>query len=55
MHFVTCMLLGIKAGMFVKDAKARCPHLVIVHYDFGAYEKVSVQPSYFNSIIFAKA
>ncbi|XP_022898470.1 DNA repair protein REV1 isoform X4 [Olea europaea var. sylvestris] len=34
---------GIKAGMFVKDAKARCPHLVIVHYDFGAYEKVADQ------------
>ncbi|KAL2537329.1 DNA repair protein REV1 [Forsythia ovata] len=34
---------GIKAGMFVKDAKARCPHLVIVPYDFGAYEKVADQ------------
>jgi len=29
---------GIKAGMFVRDAKARCPHLMIVPYNFDAYE-----------------
>ncbi|KAG8364222.1 hypothetical protein BUALT_Bualt19G0105800 [Buddleja alternifolia] len=34
---------GVKAGMFVKDAKIRCPQLVIVPYDFGAYEKVADQ------------
>lgn len=34
---------GIKAGMFVRDAKARCPHLVIVPYDFEAYEEVADQ------------
>lgn len=34
---------GVKAGMFVKDAKARCPQLFIVPYDFGAYEKVADQ------------
>ncbi|KAL6502479.1 hypothetical protein OROHE_024484 [Orobanche hederae] len=34
---------GVKAGMFVKDAKARCPQLVIVPYDFGAYETVADQ------------
>ncbi|KAL7082614.1 hypothetical protein ACP275_14G110800 [Erythranthe tilingii] len=34
---------GVKAGMFVKDAKTRCPQLVIVPYDFGAYEKVADQ------------
>ncbi|KAL3651698.1 hypothetical protein CASFOL_004700 [Castilleja foliolosa] len=33
---------GVKAGLFVKDAKARCPQLVIVPYDFGAYETVAV-------------
>lgn len=34
---------GVKAGMFVRDAKARCPHLVIVPYDFEAYEEVADQ------------
>ncbi|PIN17326.1 Translesion DNA polymerase - REV1 deoxycytidyl transferase [Handroanthus impetiginosus] len=34
---------GVKAGMFVKDAKIRCPQLVVVPYDFGAYEKVADQ------------
>ncbi|KAI3448143.1 hypothetical protein Pfo_004808 [Paulownia fortunei] len=34
---------GVKAGMFVKDAKIRCPQLVIVPYDFGAYETVADQ------------
>lgn len=37
------MSLGVKAGMFVKDAKARCPQLFIVPYDFGAYEKVFIR------------
>ncbi|KAL2939188.1 DNA repair protein REV1, partial [Bienertia sinuspersici] len=31
---------GVKAGMFVRDAKAHCPHLVIVPYNFEAYEEV---------------
>ncbi|TVU08622.1 hypothetical protein EJB05_42031, partial [Eragrostis curvula] len=30
---------SIKAGMFVRDAKARCPHLIIVPYNFNAYEE----------------
>ncbi|XP_021305826.1 DNA repair protein REV1 isoform X2 [Sorghum bicolor] len=34
---------GIKAGMFVRDAKARCPHLMIVPYNFDAYEEVADQ------------
>ncbi|XP_038975051.1 DNA repair protein REV1 isoform X2 [Phoenix dactylifera] len=34
---------GVRAGMFVRDAKARCPHLVIVPYDFEAYEEVADQ------------
>ncbi|XP_057250237.1 DNA repair protein REV1 isoform X3 [Beta vulgaris subsp. vulgaris] len=34
---------GVKAGMFVRDAKARCPHLVIVPYNFEAYEEVADQ------------
>ncbi|OMO63318.1 DNA-repair protein, UmuC-like protein [Corchorus olitorius] len=34
---------GIKAGMFVRDAKALCPQLVIVPYNFEAYEEVADQ------------
>ncbi|KAF2928215.1 hypothetical protein DAI22_06g261900 [Oryza sativa Japonica Group] len=34
---------GIKAGMFVREAKARCPHLMIVPYDFDAYGEVADQ------------
>ncbi|XP_056682392.1 DNA repair protein REV1-like isoform X5 [Spinacia oleracea] len=30
---------GVKAGMFVRDAKDRCPHLEIVPYNFEAYEE----------------
>ena len=29
--------------MFVRDAKARCPHLMIVPYNFDAYEEVYLQ------------
>nr|XP_016509914.1 PREDICTED: DNA repair protein REV1-like [Nicotiana tabacum]XP_016509915.1 PREDICTED: DNA repair protein REV1-like [Nicotiana tabacum] len=32
---------GVKAGIFVRDAKSRCPHLVILSYDFEAYEEVA--------------
>jgi len=32
---------GVRAGMFVRDAKALCPHLVIFPYDFKSYEEVS--------------
>ncbi|KAI3695594.1 hypothetical protein L1987_78592 [Smallanthus sonchifolius] len=31
---------GVRAGIFVRAAKACCPHLVIVPYDFEAYEEV---------------
>ncbi|XP_074275494.1 DNA repair protein REV1 [Silene latifolia] len=34
---------GVKAGMFVRDAKARCPHLLIIPYNFKAYEEVADQ------------
>ncbi|KAG9129811.1 hypothetical protein Leryth_016033, partial [Lithospermum erythrorhizon] len=34
---------GVKAGMFVGDAKARCPHLSILPYNFEAYEEVADQ------------
>ncbi|PKA61338.1 DNA repair protein REV1 [Apostasia shenzhenica] len=37
------LLLGINAGMFMRDAKARCPHLIVFPYDFGAYEEVADQ------------
>ncbi|XP_021285553.1 DNA repair protein REV1 isoform X2 [Herrania umbratica] len=34
---------GIRAGMFVRDAKALCTHLVILSYNFEAYEEVADQ------------
>ncbi|KAL6213330.1 hypothetical protein ACLB2K_012777 [Fragaria x ananassa] len=34
---------GVRAGMFVRDAKAHCPHLVILPYNFEAYEEVADQ------------
>ncbi|XP_057502579.1 DNA repair protein REV1 isoform X2 [Actinidia eriantha] len=34
---------GVRAGIFVRDAKALCPHLVIFPYDFEAYEEVADQ------------
>ncbi|XP_040940549.1 DNA repair protein REV1 isoform X7 [Gossypium hirsutum] len=34
---------GIKAGMFVRDAKSLCPQLVILPYNFEAYEEVADQ------------
>lgn len=33
---------GISASMFVREAKRRCPDLVIVNYDFAAYEEVGL-------------
>uniref|UniRef100_A0A7I4CIB7 DNA repair protein REV1 n=1 Tax=Physcomitrium patens TaxID=3218 RepID=A0A7I4CIB7_PHYPA len=32
---------GVRAGMFVRDAKAKCPDLEIVPYNFEAYEQVA--------------
>lgn len=34
---------GVKAGMFVREAKSLCPHLVIFPYNFKAYEEVADQ------------
>lgn len=34
---------GVKAGIFVRDAKALCPQLVIFPYNFKAYEEVADQ------------
>ncbi|XP_026394158.1 DNA repair protein REV1-like [Papaver somniferum] len=34
---------GVRAGIFVRDAKALCPHLVILPYNFEAYEEVADQ------------
>ncbi|XP_024021251.1 DNA repair protein REV1 isoform X2 [Morus notabilis] len=34
---------GVRAGLFVRDAKALCPHIVIVPYNFEAYEEVADQ------------
>ncbi|XP_039158194.1 DNA repair protein REV1 [Eucalyptus grandis] len=39
---------GIRAGMFVRDAKACCPHLVIFPYNFEAYTEVA---DHFYSIL----
>ncbi|MCO5551214.1 hypothetical protein L7F22_004713 [Adiantum nelumboides] len=37
-------LTGVRSGMFIRDAKALCPELEVVPYDFEAYEQV--QPTY---------
>ena len=34
---------GVKAGMFMKQAKQLCPELVVLRYDFEQYETVSKQ------------
>ncbi|PON58092.1 DNA repair protein, Rev [Trema orientale] len=34
---------GVRAGMFVRDARSLCPHLVIIPYNFEAYEEVADQ------------
>jgi hypothetical protein len=42
-EYILCPLLwipGIKAGMLIRDAKARCPHLTVVPYNFDAYGEV---------------
>ena len=36
---------GIRAGMFVRDAKGLCPQLVILPYNFEAYEEVNYKLS----------
>lgn len=38
--FMHTFLSGVKAGMFVRDAKACCPNLVTIPYDFEAYQEV---------------
>ena len=41
-EYMLCLLWipGIKAGMLIRDAKARCPHLTVVPYNFDAYGEV---------------
>lgn len=34
---------GVRAGMFVRDARKLCPSLRLVSYDFPSYETVSIQ------------
>lgn len=34
---------GIRAGMMIADAKARCPALLVVPYEFEKYEEASLQ------------
>ena len=31
---IACVRSGVRAGIFVRDDKALCPHLVIFPYDF---------------------
>lgn len=37
---------GVRAGIFVREAKALCPHLIIVPYNFEAYEEVCFSLSF---------
>lgn len=34
---------GIRAGMFMGEAKSRCPHLLVVPYEFDKYQTISEQ------------
>jgi len=34
---------GVKKGMWLHHARSLCPHLIILNYDFDAYEEVSGQ------------
>ncbi|XP_052171069.1 uncharacterized protein LOC127787190 isoform X2 [Diospyros lotus] len=34
-------VFGVRGGMFLRDAKALCPHLVIFAYNFEAYNEVN--------------
>ena len=36
---------GIRASMFIAEAKKRCPHLIVMPYQFEKYEEVSEQVS----------
>jgi nucleotidyltransferase/DNA polymerase involved in DNA repair len=36
-------IFGIRAGMMIADAKARCPALLVVPYEFEKYEEASLQ------------
>lgn len=40
---------GIKASMFIAEAKKRCPHLVVMPYQFEKYEDISEQVCSANS------
>jgi hypothetical protein len=34
---------GVRAGQFMSDAKAACPQLLVVPYEFERYEETSLQ------------
>jgi DNA repair protein REV1 len=34
---------GVGAGMFISEAKRRCPELVVVPYEFDRYEDISME------------
>lgn len=38
--------------MFVRDAKSCCPHLVILSYDFEAYEEVVMIFQFIHLVLF---
>ena len=35
--------MGVRAGMFMESAKALCPGLVVMPYEFEKYEAISEQ------------
>lgn len=32
---------GIRAGMFIGDARQRCPDMIVMPYEFDKYEEIS--------------
>ena len=42
---------GVRAGMFMESAKALCPGLVVMPYEFEKYEAISEQVRPFCSCI----
>jgi DNA repair protein REV1 len=34
---------GVRSGMFMAEAKRRCPELVVVPYEFDRYERIAME------------
>ena len=41
---------GVRAGMFMESAKALCPGLVVMPYEFEKYEAISEQARPFRRV-----